>query len=75
VQKLCIAANCHLTSSPCERSWPGRGWPLDGPILLQLLKLCLGRLQLLAIRFSELGSYGWPCGDDDVVYHIIGDRG
>jgi hypothetical protein len=45
-----------------KRAGPGRGGLLDDHVLLQLIKFCLGRLQLLAIKFAKLGSYWQPLG-------------
>jgi hypothetical protein len=35
---------------------------LDDHVLLQLLKFCLDRLQLLAIKFARIDSYWQPWG-------------
>ncbi len=45
-----------------KRAGPGRGGLLDDHVLLQLLKFCLGRLELLAIKIAKLGSYWLPWG-------------
>jgi hypothetical protein len=44
-------------ASHVKKAGPGRGGLLDDHVLLQLLKFCLGRLQLLVIKFAKLGSY------------------
>jgi len=45
-----------------KRAGPGRGGLLDDHVLLQLLKFCLDRLQLLAIKFARIDSYWQPWG-------------